>query len=60
MMHVCCLTTESEVDAAHGGFVKTRLSAYEYRRGIAFIEAMPMTATGKVIRRLLRGAAASG
>src|SRR3974390_2658248 len=36
-------------------FVKTRLSAHEYPREIAFIEEMPMTTTGKVIRRLLRG-----
>jgi acetyl-CoA synthetase len=35
-------------------FVKTRLSAHEYPREIAFIEQMPMTTTGKVIRRLLR------
>ena len=36
------------------GFVRTRLSAHEYPREVAFIEAMPMTTTGKVIRRLLR------
>jgi acetyl-CoA synthetase len=36
------------------GFVKTRLSAHEYPREVAFIEQMPMTTTGKVIRRLLR------
>jgi acetyl-CoA synthetase len=36
------------------GFVKTRLSAHEYPREIAFIAQMPMTTTGKVIRRLLR------
>jgi len=36
------------------GFVKTRLSAHEYPREIAFIDDMPMTTTGKVIRRLLR------
>jgi acetyl-CoA synthetase len=36
------------------GFVKTRLSAHEYPREIAFIDEMPMTTTGKVIRRLLR------
>ena len=36
------------------GFVKTRLSAHEYPREVAFIEDMPMTTTGKVIRRLLR------
>jgi acetyl-CoA synthetase len=35
-------------------FVKTRLSAHEYPREVAFIDAMPMTTTGKVIRRLLR------
>ncbi|MGB7256582.1 MAG: AMP-binding protein, partial [Pseudolabrys sp.] len=36
------------------GFVKKQLSAHEYPREVAFIEAMPMTTTGKVIRRLLR------
>jgi len=35
-------------------FVRTHLSAHEYPREIAFIDAMPMTTTGKVIRRLLR------
>ena len=35
-------------------FVRTRLSAHEYPREVAFIEALPMTTTGKVIRRLLR------
>jgi acetyl-CoA synthetase len=35
-------------------FVKTRLSAHEYPREVAFIDEMPMTTTGKVIRRLLR------
>lgn len=35
-------------------FVKTRLSAHEYPREIAFIDRMPMTTTGKVIRRMLR------
>jgi acetyl-CoA synthetase len=35
-------------------FVKTRLSAHEYPREVAFIDAMPMTTTGKVIRRVLR------
>jgi acetyl-CoA synthetase len=36
------------------GFVRTRLSAHEYPREVAFITQMPMTTTGKVIRRLLR------
>jgi acetyl-CoA synthetase len=35
-------------------FVRTRLSAHEYPREVAFVESMPMTTTGKVIRRLLR------
>ena len=35
-------------------FVKERLSAHEYPREVAFIDHMPMTTTGKVIRRLLR------
>jgi acetyl-CoA synthetase len=35
-------------------FVRTRLSAHEYPREVAFIAEMPMTSTGKVIRRLLR------
>jgi acetyl-CoA synthetase len=39
------------------GFVRTRLSAHEYPREIAFIDEMPMTTTGKVIRRLLRAKA---
>jgi acetyl-CoA synthetase len=38
-------------------FVRKRLSAHEYPREIAFIEEMPMTTTGKVIRRLLRAKA---
>jgi acetyl-CoA synthetase len=35
-------------------FVRTRLSAHEYPREIAFIAEMPLTTTGKVIRRMLR------
>jgi acetyl-CoA synthetase len=38
-------------------FVRTRLSAHEYPREVAFIDEMPMTTTGKVIRRLLRAQA---
>ena len=38
-------------------FVRERLSAHEYPREIAFREALPLTTTGKVIRRLLRGEA---
>ena len=35
-------------------FVKTRLAAHEYPRLVEFIEALPMTATGKIMRRELR------
>ncbi|MEO0392266.1 MAG: AMP-binding protein [Pseudomonadota bacterium] len=34
--------------------VKTRLAAYEYPRVIRFIDQMPMTTTGKIIRTALR------
>jgi len=35
-------------------FVKTRMSAHSYPREVEFIDEMPMTTTGKIIRRLLR------
>ncbi len=35
-------------------FVRTRLSAHEYPREVSFIRELPMTTTGKIIRRLLR------
>jgi acetyl-CoA synthetase len=35
-------------------FVKTRLAAHEYPREIEFIEELPMTATGKIMRKNLR------
>jgi acetyl-CoA synthetase len=34
--------------------VRTRLAAHEYPRAIAFVESLPMTATGKIVRRELR------
>lgn len=36
------------------GFVRKRLSAHEYPREISFVDSLPMTTTGKVIRRILR------
>ncbi|EGP09888.1 acetyl-coenzyme A synthetase [Bradyrhizobiaceae bacterium SG-6C] len=36
-------------------FVKVQLAAHEYPRHIQFAETLPMTATGKVLRRELRG-----
>jgi acetyl-CoA synthetase len=43
-----------ELAAQIQSFVRTRLSAHEYPREIAFREELPMTTTGKIIRRLLR------
>jgi acetyl-CoA synthetase len=37
--------------AAH---VRTRLSAHEYPREVAFLDELPLTTTGKIIRRELR------
>ena len=35
-------------------FVKVQLAAHEYPRIVQFVESLPMTATGKVLRRELR------
>lgn len=35
-------------------FVKTRLSAHEYPREINFVDTIPMTETGKIIRKAFR------
>src|SRR5690606_30901684 len=35
-------------------FVRTRLAAHEYPRAVAFVDALPMTVTGKIRRRDLR------
>jgi acetyl-CoA synthetase len=47
---LACDTLATEIQE----FVKQRLSAHEYPREVSFIDEMPMTTTGKVIRRLLR------
>jgi acetyl-CoA synthetase len=39
-------------------FVKHRLAAHEYPREIAFVDTLPMTTTGKIIRKELRQRAA--
>jgi len=41
-----------EVDIRN--WVKTRLSMHEYPREIAFLDSLPLTTSGKVIRRILR------
>lgn len=43
-----------ELGADIQDYVRTRLSAHEYPRIVNFVDALPMTTTGKVIRRLLR------
>jgi acetyl-CoA synthetase len=35
-------------------FVRTRLAAHEYPRIVEFRSELPLTATGKIIRRALR------
>ncbi|WP_144160388.1 acyl-CoA synthetase [Paraburkholderia sp. BCC1885] len=40
--------------------VKTRLAAHEYPREIRFVDSLPMTATGKVMRKELRASLAPG
>ena len=35
-------------------FVKTRLAAHEYPREIEFVSELPMTATGKIMRKELK------
>lgn len=36
------------------GWVKSRLSMHEYPREVAFVDSLPLTTSGKVIRRFLR------
>jgi len=40
-------------------WVRERLASYSYPREISFVEALPMTVTGKVIRKELRARAAA-
>lgn len=43
-----------ELETAIRDHVRQRLSAHEYPRVIAFVDALPTTSSGKIIRRLLR------
>jgi acetyl-CoA synthetase len=40
-------------------WVRQRLSAHEYPREVEFVDSMPLTTTGKVIRRIFRDRAAA-
>jgi acetyl-CoA synthetase len=44
----------AEVAADIQEFVKVRLAAYEYPREIEFVAELPMTATGKIMRKDLK------
>ena len=46
--------TGPEVAEDIKNFVKTRLAAHEYPREIEFVNELPMTATGKIMRRELK------
>jgi len=41
-------------------FVKTRLAPYQYPKEIEFIDALPMTTTGKIQRNVLRARQPAG
>lgn len=45
--------------AALQDFVRKRLASYSYPREITFVDALPMTVTGKVIRKELKARAAA-
>jgi acetyl-CoA synthetase len=47
------VATEADLQA----YVKDRLATYSYPREVSFLEALPMTVTGKVIRRELKARA---
>ncbi len=47
-------TASGELAAEIQDFVKTRLAAHEYPREVEFVAALPLTATGKIIRKDLR------
>ena len=40
-------------------WVKDRLASYSYPKKISFLDALPMTVTGKVIRKELKARAAA-
>lgn len=47
-----------ELGAEIRDWVRERLSAHEYPREVEFVDSMPLTTTGKVIRRIFRDRAA--
>ena len=47
-------TAGPETEAAIKAFVRVRLAAHEYPREIEFVKELPMTATGKIMRKELK------
>ncbi len=47
-------TASGKLEKEIQSFVKTRLAAHEYPRSIEFVKDLPMTATGKIMRRKLK------
>ena len=48
------VTAGSDLEKNIKTFVKTRLAAHEYPREIEFVSELPMTATGKIMRKELK------
>jgi acetyl-CoA synthetase len=44
----------AELAANIGDFVRSQLAAHEYPREVAFVDQLPLTVTGKIMRRELR------
>ena len=48
------ITADEELEADIRKYVRNRLAAHEYPREIEFVQELPMTATGKIIRKDLK------
>jgi acetyl-CoA synthetase len=48
------VTADRELEDEIKNYVRSRLAAHEYPREIEFVDELPMTATGKIIRKELR------
>jgi acetyl-CoA synthetase len=48
------VTPDASLASEIQAFVKKRLAAHEYPREVEFVEELPMTTTGKIIRQRLR------
>ena len=53
------VTADERLTADIARFVREKLSAHEYPREIAFVDEMPLTTSGKIIRRHFRQIAAA-